>query len=897
MLQKLLQIAGVSTKEEFYKKYPTEDAFLKAHPEARQLLSKKTQQSPMMVPPPQAMYGGMAYGGHFLPRAKYGMQPQGEPEPINSDYPDYGSFKAAHDNWLANQQEQANNPQIPEEMQTATSVNTSGQPVSVNPNASQVAPAAAPAPSTKLNDYQGSSVFDFLTTQGKAGDYKSRKKLAASLGMSGYRGTASQNEEMMNMIRQNPDILNSYDDATAPQGNVTRAAAQTANKKAAPSTSELANTKHEYQTLPGVTVYSKARKYTNMPGVTVYSGSKTRVPYANKTHDQIDYTGVDPESIEASGMPGYIRVGEGNSIFNRIPLNQNQNPYMRNKPKYVGMKPEQHGIYDKAWSTFQKELEGGDKHPYIPRSISDYYDTREWKAALEDFKQQNNIQKMGGEPCYNCGGMYEHGGYYGNVPQHSNPGTYADGTSGTFNGGQGFALGGFFQDASDAMRTGSLQGLAGSLLPIANMASNKLFGDKSAITSDITKLDANGQPIKNSNLKDELSKYLSNATGDIKKEDLQAIVSKFDMGGMAAQGYIPEYGSQSYGGFAYGGAPLPQYNMGSSYQDGGSPLYSTQGKVLRNYTNTLAYTPGGWSPSHVTLPQVGFDSVMPSYGFFPDGGEVSPEDQEAMAMQQAQQDQGQQQAPPQEGGAPEQGQGQVDPQQIIQAVGQMLQQGMQPEEIAQKLVQMGIPQDQAMQVIQAVMQQMQGGQGQGMQEEMAEGPQGQEAPQQEAMEGQAPPMGRWGGKFGYGGFNTTMDTTQPPYGVSNLSKFTGQTMMEPSLEAMHEAAMRRSNVSRAGGYNDQVAQQYAQAASEAAALNANHRMERQMELEQMKRNQPYFNMNPSNGNINKYPSYDTNKMPVAARPYADGGSIGEEMDVTPEQMEYLRKQGYKFDII
>jgi len=855
MLQKLLQIAGVSTKEEFYKKYPTEDAFFKAHPEAKQLLSKKSQQSPMMAPP-QAMYGmGMAYGGHFLPHAKYGMQPQGEPEPVNSDYPDYGSFKAAHDNWLANQQEQANNPappdiqQAPVQQQQSQSsdtypvydasggigsyVDANGYPVSVNPNAASAQagqPASAPASSFKLNDYQGGSIYDFLTAQGKAGDLKTRKKLAQSLGMSNYRGTSSQNADMMEMIRQNPDILNSYDDATAPQSSVTRTAAQTQNKKAVPTTAQLSNSKSVAATgkpnvnwdnvplRPAFTVVAK-RKYQTRPGVTVHS--KTR-----------------------SALDRAINPNHGNDMIRRNIQTQQWEPVL------VGSGP--------TMENLQRMKMAKDKNAADPSSA----------AGFPQFKQSN---RMGGEPCYNCGGMYDqggmspdgraivnrapyegralvnnygHGGYYGNVPQHGNPGVYSDGTSGTFNGGQSFAGGGFFQDASDAMRTGSLQGLAGSLLPIANMASDKMFGDKSVITSDITKLDANGQPIKNSNLKDELSKYLSSATGDIKKEDLQAIVSKFDMGGMAAQGYVPEYGSQAYGGFSYGGVPLPEYNMGSSYQDG---------------------------------------------GYYPEGGEVSPEDQAGMDMQQAQQEQ---QGVPQEGGAPEQGQ--VDPQQIIQAVGQMIQQGMQPEEIAQKLVEMGIPEDQAMQVIQAVMEQMQGGgQEQGPQEEMMEGPQGQEAPMQEGMEGQAPPMGMYGGRFDYGGFNTTMDTTQPPYGVSNLSKFVGSSMAEPSLEAMHAAAMQNP-LSRTGGYGDQVAQQYAQAASEAAAVQANHRMQRQMELEQMNRNQPYYNINPNSGGIRKYPPM---QMPQRQRQHAEGGSVGEEMDVTPEQMEYLRKQGYKFDII
>ena len=62
----------------------------------------------------------------------------------------------------------------------------------------------------------------------------------------------------------------------------------------------------------------------------------------------------------------------------------------------------------------------------------------------------------------------------------------------------------------------------------------------------------------------------------------------------------------------------------------------------------------------------------------------------------------------QEGGM--QQQQQPDPQQVMQGVATMLQQGAQPEQVAKQLVEMGIPQEQVIQIIQAVMQQLQGGQ-------------------------------------------------------------------------------------------------------------------------------------------------------------------------------------------
>ena len=131
-------------------------------------------------------------------------------------------------------------------------------------------------------------------------------------------------------------------------------------------------------------------------------------------------------------------------------------------------------------------------------------------------------------------------------------------------------------------------------------------------------------------------------------------------------------------------------------------------------------------------------------GSYADGG-MAPEQQ------------GMEQGPPPgaEQGQPQQGGGDEQMQQVIQAVMQMLQQGMPPEEIVKKLVESGIPEDQAGQLVQAIVQKMQGGGGQGgqqqgPQEEMMEGPQGQEAPPQEMVEGQAP-MGMYGGAYARGG--------------------------------------------------------------------------------------------------------------------------------------------------
>ena len=104
---------------------------------------------------------------------------------------------------------------------------------------------------------------------------------------------------------------------------------------------------------------------------------------------------------------------------------------------------------------------------------------------------------------------------------------------------------------------------------------------------------------------------------------------------------------------------------------------------------------------------------------------------------------------------------------------QALQQGMQPEQIIQMLVQQGVPQDIAMQVVQMVMQQAQGNPGQQYQPQGAQyqGPQamaayggmyqiggvtphgaGTHGQQYTIKNGVAVPMGAYGGYYADGGF-------------------------------------------------------------------------------------------------------------------------------------------------
>lgn len=53
----------------------------------------------------------------------------------------------------------------------------------------------------QLFAYKGSSIVDYLKSEGKDSSYSARKKLAASAGISNYTGTAAQNTKLLNSLR------------------------------------------------------------------------------------------------------------------------------------------------------------------------------------------------------------------------------------------------------------------------------------------------------------------------------------------------------------------------------------------------------------------------------------------------------------------------------------------------------------------------------------------------------------------------------------------------------------------------------------------------------------------------------------------------------------------------
>ena len=233
MIKEFFKMAGVKNEKEFLNKYPTEESFFRQHPQALRLLEQSSPFMPSYADAvmPQAMYGmGMTYGGSYLPKAQGGYQVP----PRQEDYPDYESFSAAMDQYIMSLQQQADNP-------TPAAVQAQSQSMAGIPTA----PPTGMSPATKLNPYKGLSIVDFLVAQGKPSDFASRKQLASSLGIANYRGTASQNTQLLQMLQGAPDALAQYQGLAQPTANVTKRAAAGKNAGAAPTTEELAAAKYE----------------------------------------------------------------------------------------------------------------------------------------------------------------------------------------------------------------------------------------------------------------------------------------------------------------------------------------------------------------------------------------------------------------------------------------------------------------------------------------------------------------------------------------------------------------------------------------------------------------------------------------------------------------------------
>jgi hypothetical protein len=245
-----------------------------------------------------------------------------------------------------------------------------------------------------------------------------------------------------------------------------------------------------------------------------------------------------------------------------------------------------------------------------------------------------------------------------------------------------------------------------------------------------------------------VSNYNSGSTAPLDNKVYLDRIKK--LAGYARGGQI-DYTNDMYSSYAGGGpmpSNLPQAFDGPSaqnsngmyaYPDGGAYMAGNTGAAIpiqqptSNYQPSRVYDPGGkgrpgkWldlnNPTQqkdALLQNKANQNGLNIYGALPtinaEGGMLPPDQQMMQAPQEQMQEQG----------------GQEQIMQMVQQAAQMLEQGAQPEQVMQQLVESGVPQDMAMQAVQMAMQEMQGQMQQQSQEQPMQG-QEQMMPQEGMM--------------------------------------------------------------------------------------------------------------------------------------------------------------------
>jgi hypothetical protein len=112
---------------------------------------------------------------------------------------------------IANAQKFAQQQQPPAAPTTAPITPASPSATQQTPAASASEPQVQRAKNPYSTDYQGNSIVDFLKQSGQASDMASRKALAQRMGIQNYSGTAEQNTQMLNSLKQQAQKFSTQD--------------------------------------------------------------------------------------------------------------------------------------------------------------------------------------------------------------------------------------------------------------------------------------------------------------------------------------------------------------------------------------------------------------------------------------------------------------------------------------------------------------------------------------------------------------------------------------------------------------------------------------------------------------------------------------------------------------
>jgi peptidoglycan L-alanyl-D-glutamate endopeptidase CwlK len=220
----------------------------------------------------------------FLPIAQGGF----EAPPRQEDYPDYGSFNAAMDNWISTVGNQYYGSEQPIEQDTPGGI-PMPLPIELQQAAVPVAPPAI--------DYSGISIVDLLGSVNKASDFNSRIALAEKMNIKDYRGTSSQNLQMIKKILNDPTILNDYNPPKASK-NKASVSSSTANDQGItqPSDSTQSNKK------PVTATTQKKQESDSPTNAGVWAGIGLMGALAAAGLTAIDVISTDFEKLASSNI-------------------------------------------------------------------------------------------------------------------------------------------------------------------------------------------------------------------------------------------------------------------------------------------------------------------------------------------------------------------------------------------------------------------------------------------------------------------------------------------------------------------------------------------------------------------------------------------------------------------
>ena len=219
MKKDILKIAGVKSEKEFYKKYPTEAAFMKAHKKefkkaamGASMVNKQLTQITDFSNPPQAQSGWHS----------------------EWDQDAYSEITDTDAAYLAEMD--ARN--IAESPMMVPSVNV-------------------PKSSTQAKKPSGNSnsIVDYLNSVGKKSDFNTRKALAESKGIKNYKGTAEQNMQLLSLIKGKPAAIQKVAQKPTPTSSTQKKEAPAQTKTTSPQTKTAATKAAEKPKL------SKAEEY------------------------------------------------------------------------------------------------------------------------------------------------------------------------------------------------------------------------------------------------------------------------------------------------------------------------------------------------------------------------------------------------------------------------------------------------------------------------------------------------------------------------------------------------------------------------------------------------------------------------------------------------------------